>query len=63
MKKRKVKDDSDNTESVEESDKKNVCIPINKKTDCVGVLKSVKGKWRIQISMINEYVVILKVRK
>ena len=42
MKKRKSQGDSNNTESAEESDKQNVCIPINKKTDCVGVLNSVK---------------------
>ena len=41
MKKRKIQGDRDNTESVEESDKKNFCIPINKKTDFVGVLNSV----------------------
>ena len=63
MKKQKSQGGSDNTESVEESDKQNVCIPINKKTDCVGVLNSVKGKWRIQIAMINKYVVISEGRK
>ena len=42
MKKVKCQGDSNNTESAEESDKQNVCIPINKKTDCVGVLNSVK---------------------
>ena len=35
MKKQKSQGDSDNTESVEDSDKQNVCITINKKTDCV----------------------------
>ena len=44
MKKRKIQGNSDNTESVEESDKQNVYIPINKKTDCIVVLNSVKGK-------------------
>ena len=58
MKKWKSQGDRDNTESVEESDKQKVCIPINNKTDCVGVLNSVNGKWRIQISMINKYGVI-----
>ena len=46
MTKRKSQGDSNNTESVEESGKQNVCITINKKTDCVGVLNSVKGKYR-----------------
>ena len=41
MKKRKIQDDSHNTEIIEEGDKKNVCIPINKNTDCVGVLNLV----------------------
>ena len=58
MKKWKSQGNSDNTESVEDSDNQNVCIPINKKTDCVGVLNSVKGKWGIHIAMINKYVVI-----
>ena len=58
MKKRKSQDDSDNTESVEESDKQNICVPINKKTGFVGVLNPVKGKWRIQIAMTNKYVII-----
>ena len=35
--KQKSQDDSDNTESVEGSDKKNVYIQINKKTGFVGV--------------------------
>ena len=38
MKHRKIQDDSDNTESVDDNDKKNFCIPINKKTNCVGFL-------------------------
>ena len=44
MKKRKSQVDSDDTGSVGESDKQNVCIPINKNTDCVGILNSVKVK-------------------
>ena len=58
MKNRKSQGDSENTASVEESDKKNVCIKINKNTDCVGFLNSVKRKWRFHIDMINKYVVI-----
>ena len=54
MIKQRSQGDSDNTESVEYSDKQNFCIPLNKKTDCVGVLNSVKGKWRIHITMINK---------
>ena len=58
MKKRKSQVDSDDTGSVGESDKQNVFIPINKNTEWVGILNSVKVQQRIQIVIINKYVVI-----
>ena len=57
-KKREIVGDREDDNNSEEGNKDTSSVQIKDKAECVGVWNSIKGGWRRQLGMINQYVLI-----